>query len=272
MNYLTIILLFTALFLVSATDAVELEDIERGDYYWLVNSSIKSNWKIVTVIEIDKDNDIIKVQNREQNYLWVSPDDLSYAENDFTNNAIGGFSLFDALTYATVDDAVKNMDKANIAFNMPMKMNVGDVRNIRLLLSYKDTLEQLESEIKKAESTFSETIQVSSRMEAKLIGNNFVVTSISPEIQAITKEQKTEWLWAVQPKKEGAHIIYLTLTAFISIKGEQTPRMIKTFEKKVVVEVTFTQKAKNIISSNWQWFWAAMLVPVGGWLWNRKKS
>lgn len=100
----------------------------------------------------------------------------------------------------------------------------------------------------------------------------FQITAITPEIQAVSKRQRTEWKWEIHPKKEGKHKLHLTLTALLEIDGKSTPRTIRTFDKVIEVNVTATQKTSLLFKNNWQWLWAAILVPVVGWLWKRRKK
>jgi hypothetical protein len=109
-------------------------------------------------------------------------------------------------------------------------------------------------------------------MEARLSGYMFQITAITPEIQAVSKRQQTEWKWEIDPKEEGKHRLHLTLTALLEIDGHSTPRAIRTFDKIIEVNVTATQKIGLFFKNNWQWLWAAILVPVAGWLWKRKKK
>ena len=98
----------------------------------------------------------------------------------------------------------------------------------------------------------------------------FQIMAITPEVQAVSAVERTKWKWDVHPKQEGKHQLYLTLTALIDIDGQNTPRMIKTFDQSIEVSVTTPQKISLFFKNNWQWLWAAIFVPLGGWLWQRK--
>jgi hypothetical protein len=108
-------------------------------------------------------------------------------------------------------------------------------------------------------------------MEARLTGYMFNITAITDEIQAVSESHNTEWRWEIHPKEEGKHSLHLTLTALIEVDGHSTPRAIRTFDKIIEVTVTRTQKLFNFFKNNWQWVWTAILIPIMGWLWKRKK-
>lgn len=113
-------------------------------------------------------------------------------------------------------------------------------------------------------------IRVSDRMEARLSGPNFAITAITPEIQAVSRNDVTEWKWEVKPSNDGRQYLHLTLSALLSVDGTSTPRAIRTFDKVIEVEIGWHQRVGSFFEKNWQWLWAAVLVPIVGWLWKRK--
>lgn len=171
-----------------------------------------------------------------------------------------------------VDRLLDKLEFGSIAFNAPSNININDSHQIQLLLSFAATVEELKQSIIKEGEKIGATIRVSDRMEARLTGHMFQIAAITPEIQAVSKSQETEWRWEIHPKEEGQHSLHLTLTALLEIDGHNTPRAIRTFERNIEITVTKTQRFKRFFKDNWQWLWAAILVPVCGWLWNRKKA
>jgi hypothetical protein len=171
-----------------------------------------------------------------------------------------------------VDRLLEEMEFGTIAFNAPTNINIDDSPQIQLILSLAETVEKLKQSITEEGEKVGATIRVSDRMEARLSGYMFQITAITPEIQAVSRRQQTEWKWEIHPKKEGKHRLHLTLTALLEIDGHSTSRAIRTFDKIIEVNVTATQKVGLFFKNNWQWLWAAILVPVAGWLWKRKKK
>jgi len=173
---------------------------------------------------------------------------------------------------AGIDKMLDKMASGSMAFNAPNTINIDDSPEIQLILSLDETVAALKQAITEEGRRLGATVKVSPRMEARLTGNLFQITAITPEIQAVSGNQRTEWKWEVQPKKEGAHELHLTLTALVDVDGYSTPRVIRTFDAVIEVNVTTTQKLGMFFGNNWQWLWAAILLPVGGWLWRRKKK
>ena len=102
-------------------------------------------------------------------------------------------------------------------------------------MSLAETVEKLKQSITEAGERVGANIKVSERMEARLSGYLFQVTAITPEIQAVSKYQQTEWKWEIHPREEGEQLLHLTLTALLEINGHSTPRVIRTFEKFIEV-------------------------------------
>ncbi|WDD99936.1 hypothetical protein [Thalassomonas actiniarum] len=169
-----------------------------------------------------------------------------------------------------VDEALKAMVSANIAFNAPSALNLNDGSQVHLILSLTDTIAELKEVIAAAGEKHGASIKVANRMEARLSGYHFQITPITPEIQAVSRELPTQWRWEIHPRKTGLHNLHLTLTAHLEIDGQATPRAITTFDKKIAVTVTAMQQLTLFFTNNWQWLWAAILLPLATWYWQKK--
>ncbi|MCJ0881237.1 hypothetical protein MTR11_06045 [Vibrio sp. CCB-PB317] len=172
-----------------------------------------------------------------------------------------------------VENALRSMLDAVIAYNVPEKpINIDSSHQIQLLLDLNRTVEELKQYILKQGEREGAEVKVSRIMEATLSGDKFSITSITPDIQAISESMPTEWRWEITPKIEGKHNLHLTLVALLDINGRPTARSIKTFDRVIEVEVTGIQKITAFVSNNWQWLWATILVPVAGWIWKQRKN
>lgn len=171
-----------------------------------------------------------------------------------------------------VDRILKKLEFGNIAFNAPRTVNIDDTVIIQLLLGFKTPIDELKKQIEAAGEKEGAHIRVSNVMEARLTGTNFAINAVTSEEQAVTRTDVTEWKWEVVPKKKGRHHLHLTLSVRINVDGFPTLRSIRTFDKNIEVKVTWDQQASSFIKANWDWLWAAILVPVAGWLWKKKKG
>ena len=177
-----------------------------------------------------------------------------------------------------VDDFLEKMDWGNITFNSPPNMEQYDVAIIDLLLDFRKPMEELKTELKEKMDTHipmqvqQQRVRVLDRMEARLTGTGFEITAVTPILQAISRYETTTWKWQIKPISSGAQYLHLTLTAILTINGKDIERAIRTFDKRIEVNVSWSSKIGNFLSNNWQWLWAAIFVPLLGWLWKRRQN
>ncbi|MCU0640203.1 MAG: hypothetical protein MUF59_10095 [Candidatus Krumholzibacteria bacterium] len=173
---------------------------------------------------------------------------------------------------SAIDRILEQMEFSNIAFNMPDTMNLHETAVIKLILSLKTPIDSLRQMIEADGGVDAARIRVTDRMEARLSGPSFAITAITPEVQALSRNNITESKWEVKPCNKGKQNLHLTLSALMSVDGETTMRAIRTFDKVIEIEVTWNQQTVSFIQKNWQWLWAAILIPVAGWLWKKRKN
>lgn len=174
--------------------------------------------------------------------------------------------------FSAVDRILEQLEFGNIVFNAPKTMNLHDTAVIHLVLGLKAPLDDLKRMIEAAGEKEGARIRVANRMEARLSGPDFSITAITPEMQAVSHNDITEWKWEVKPSDKGNHNLHLTLSAILSVEDESTPRAIRTFDKIITVEVSWLQRIDSFWKKNWQWIWAALLIPALGWLWKSKRK
>jgi hypothetical protein len=174
--------------------------------------------------------------------------------------------------YAAIDSILERMSNGNIAFNAPQLMSIEDTATIQLKLGLNTEISDLKRLIESEGAKEGFIIKVAERMEARLTGQNFAITAITPEVQAISRNEITSWSWEVKPKAKGKQYLHLTLTALIGTNGNSTPRTLRTFSKSVNVKVTQAQQLESFVGQNWQWLWATLLVPIAGWAWKSKTN
>lgn len=170
---------------------------------------------------------------------------------------------------AAVDQILNKLEFEKIAFNGPHTVNLNDTAIIQLFLGLATPTEELQQMVEAAGEKANVRIRVSDRMEARLSGSDFDVAAVTPELQVATRTDGVEWKWEIKPKSEGRHDLYLTLFALIDVDGAPSLREIRTFEKKIEVEVTWGQQAGSLFKSNWAWVAAIILTPAG-WVMARK--
>lgn len=182
-------------------------------------------------------------------------------------------SLPSSVLNTNVDQILSLMSSAHYAFNVPQKMKVKESAYIELKLSLNKSIAQLKDSIEANGKIESGKVKVSDRMRAQLISDKEVIEVIplSTEEQAIDSFEMVHWKWKLVPKSAGKHTIDLQLIAIMNVNGKDVPRLFKTLNETIEVEVTYSHLIESFYDENWKWVWATFLLPFIGWTWNRWK-
>jgi hypothetical protein len=161
-----------------------------------------------------------------------------------------------------VDTALKKLNWGQMAFDVPEKLRLEQTALIHLLISPAHTAEQLTKAIREQTTEpvkiESARIQISGMMEAKLVGSAFDIQPITPEApQMVSRTEPTEWKWEIKPRQSGQQSLHLTLNAIIRFDDKERPRVIRTFDRVIQVDV-----AAATDSSPWRLSVAAIAAAL----------
>jgi hypothetical protein len=185
---------------------------------------------------------------------------------------IGGGGPSEPHLVGEVDSLLQRMHAGIIAYNAPAKMILGDKATIQLALALNVPPEKLKALITAPGDKISANSKASERMEAHLSGRNFSIDSVTPEIQAVALSDITSWQWQVTPTASGRQTLHLIVSAVLTVERQSTPRALDTFDRSIEVEVGWTRRTAAFFGNNWQWLWTAILVPIVGWLWSKRRA
>ena len=171
-----------------------------------------------------------------------------------------------------VDQRIGELDWGNIAFNAPASMRYAQPQTVELLLSASLSVADLQAQLEQKVGAESAQVRVSNRMEAQLTGRGFAIEALTPDLQAVAREQITRWKWEVTPTGHGPQTLHLVLSAHIDVAGEDAPFVARTLDREIQVNITIPQRVSGFIQKNWQWLWAAIVVPIAGYLWKRRRK
>ncbi|MBI4962487.1 MAG: hypothetical protein HY913_04360 [Desulfomonile tiedjei] len=176
----------------------------------------------------------------------------------------------------SLDEMVKGLDWGQIAFNTPKQMELDETTQIELLLSLTKPIEDLKRDVKAAGEKEGYPVRVSDYMEARLTGPGFQITATTPEQQVISSLETPVWKWDVKAIRPGMQALHLTLSAILAVGGQNRLLVVRTFDRQLEIRVSVADRVTSFVGENWQWLWAAVLVPVATavWAWwkRRKKS
>ncbi len=226
------------------------------------------------VVSISPHGDVSSISPHDD----VSPDTKASVLNDVTSTTkttVPTPTSNQEKSLRLVDKILDSMSIANIVFNKPEILYLNKTAKIQLLLSLKKSIEELKHEVSPESEGQIEgaVVKVAALMKAQLTSiNTFKINDITTAEQAIGINDTVEWLWAINPLLTGTHTLHLTLTAIFKVDGREVHRSIKTFDYKIVVDVTHWDEIKEFIKKYWQWLWASVFLPVGVWIWNHRTA
>ena len=171
-----------------------------------------------------------------------------------------------------IDVILEGLTFANVAFNAPTELHLGDTAVIELLVSGERPIRELKEEIRERGEREGGRIQVSDVVEARLTGLGFRIQAISDERQPVRRAGVTRWSWEIEPVETGALRLHLTISAIVDVAGSESTYTIETFRRELDVRVTWSERVSGFVGSNWQWLWTAILLPIGAWLLQRRRK
>ncbi|MEL7079785.1 MAG: RcpC/CpaB family pilus assembly protein [Pseudomonadota bacterium] len=167
-------------------------------------------------------------------------------------------------TRARVDAIVSELRDADLAFNRPDEMILGQTTTVELVLA-PDEVAALDQLPKDADiSTRAEAIGLSAdlsgttrvvedveyalKMQATLAGLDFIIDPPGPQRRTLLDDRSAKWVWTVEPKSHGpGKVLNLTVGAIVAEGGTDLPPIaIKTFSEKILVNVTLWDQAVGL--------------------------
>lgn len=220
-----------------------------------------------------------------------TPDDFSgdYEESEnyhesYEENATEESTTKDSENTSSTPDNVKSNKSVDLldlipgklAFDIPKKMKVGERYDVTFSIT-----QSLNENIlfKGLDSTKFEirNIDVSSGMRVLIYdpekGRNFEIHSQSANIQHVTSNKNTTWLWHIKPLKKGSHKIIAKVHATIyTERGTEREINQIVFNEEINVEATPVFTLSNFFTNHWQWLFGTLLIPFFVYFYKKRKK
>lgn len=181
-------------------------------------------------------------------------------------------------------DAVvrREMDKlrdSKILFNPPLEMQQGKREIVEVRISAEDIGPVISGNLEGRGAPTVESIKVSPVMKVTMTGDEgaFELRRLNGDeeqiITGIPGRPYAEWKWEVTPLESGTHFLNIQVAAVVHIpeRGEKTTDL-PVAAKPIKVRVDPWFATKRFIGNNWQWLWAAIVVPAAGLFWKLKRK
>ena len=176
---------------------------------------------------------------------------------------------------ALVTAEVQKLHDSKILFNPPLEMQQGAKERIEARISFADIGPALTEGLHGSGVPQIETLKVGPIMKVVLVGDQgaFHIEKFSSEEQTVAGKPFAQWEWDVTPLRSGNQTLHLQASASIYVPGRgEKPVDIPVIHKSIQVKVDRWYATKEFVGNNWQWLWTALIIPLGGWLWQRKRK
>jgi hypothetical protein len=167
-------------------------------------------------------------------------------------------------------DIINQLYNASMAFGVPENANIDDNIKAELLIDMTKSATELEKTLTIKERKIHDTIKVSHIIRANLVAPDFKVTNITPEEQALSSLEPTQWRWILEPTSAGTYDVNLIITAIVNIDDQSSLHTIKTYDKTLYIEITPKQRIKMWLANYWQWLFSTLLLPFGLWVYRKR--
>lgn len=174
---------------------------------------------------------------------------------------------------AAANKAIANLEWQEMAYSAPERMEIGSTSVVTVNLGGNKTFSELASLLEKTGQTGGQRVEVSDRMDAHLTGSGFEIIPVTPEeSQLVSTMRVTTWKWQVKAVDYGVQTLHLSLNARIVVDSKETATSVKTFERKILVQVTSDAGRWAFIVRYWTYLatlLTAIIIPLIVFLWRR---
>lgn len=172
---------------------------------------------------------------------------------------------------AGVDEILSHLKWGQLVFNPPSEMRFKESKTIEADLLPSTYGTDLQEALRRLGGE-SQKIQYGGEMQAVLESDTLKITDLTPDKQPASKIKPTIWKWSVRSVEPDEQYITLTVNVLLRVNGSDRWRVIQVLSKKIAVNEPLGQRISGFVSDNWKWLWTAVVIPILGYLWNRKRK
>ena len=157
------------------------------------------------------------------------------------------------------------LDRGVIVFNKPESLRVGDPERVVVRIAT-DELEEIYEDFEGAGEVKEQPIPVSRVMRVTFLADatTFTVNSLSSEDQLVLDQAFTQWEWVITPKRPGSHTLTIRASVLLVDPSHGEKPIDRTvLTERVRVDINPAYSVREFASSNWQWLWTVVVIPVG---------
>jgi hypothetical protein len=174
---------------------------------------------------------------------------------------------------------MQQLDWGRVTFSPPNVMRCNEEKTVNAVFSRSASPDQLRAHLAKLAGVDANEIAVPTAVQAELRGGEALdIRALTPTTefgQLAGEGHNASWDWIVRPTRAGQYELHLTVFCLVTVGDEPYRCDIATPMARIdVTPLGAWKRVVAFVSGNWQWLWAAVLVPLAGVLWklSRKKK
>jgi hypothetical protein len=149
-----------------------------------------------------------------------------------------------------------------LSFAAPDVMRQGRRERVEVgIARVEESAADLESGFRTKHQRVSESVQTADFMTVDLVGDAFLIISLSPTTQPVAPT--AHWEFEVTPVRTGAQTLTLKGTSLVTIGGIERTIAVPSFDREITVDVDVVYGLRRFIRANWQWI-VGTIVGLGG--------
>jgi hypothetical protein len=171
-------------------------------------------------------------------------------------------------------DILAGLPMGRVLFACPSEMRVEASERVEVRISG-DPKQDITQGLEERGVPIETAAKISPVMKVTLSPDKAGVFDVKPlsEDEQLVTGGFSQWVWSVTPLKSGTHNLYLTVNAVVNVPGlGPQKREIPVLTQAVQVRADVAYSAGQFWHSNWQWFSTTLLIPVGLWLWKKRRK
>jgi hypothetical protein len=172
-----------------------------------------------------------------------------------------------------VDRAVARLAQSPFTLLVPAEMSVGQTVQIQLTTHADAPSTAQPAATGNAAVSGDGPVAVAEWMQAQLSGQHFRISPPASLQQAPDAALRAGWTWQVEPLLEGTHGLSVSLSARLQGEGEPAERVLRIFDKAIVVKAAPPGWLAGFISLHGHWLWLLLpvLAALAFWVWRANR-
>jgi prepilin-type N-terminal cleavage/methylation domain-containing protein len=171
----------------------------------------------------------------------------------FTSYRVRSYNSIPLSSPKIVDEKEQELAIGSLAIGYPENMSLDETKNVFLMIDIQKEINDLFVSLPEEYAKQGAKVKMSNRMQATLTSHDFIVTNVTPVIQAVSSNNTTKWDWELKPKEAGDHEVTVTLSALIPVQGEQTPLVVNSYKRSITVTVKNQTKIWSFLKEESGW-------------------